>query len=75
MSFKMLILLLNISVDASLFSPFEGFAVLGFYVIGNMYQAMNCVETAKINTIVNFINKDTKEIIESGNSSDLGDSK
>lgn len=62
----------NISVDESLFSPFEGFAVLGFYMIGNMYQAMDCVETAKINTTVNFINKDTKEIIESGNSADLG---
>lgn len=65
----------NILVDASLFNPFEGISALGYYLMGNMYQAMNCVKTEDINTTVNFINKDTKEIIESGNSKDLVDTE
>ena len=61
----------NVMVDASLYNPFEGFVVMSFYMIGNMYQAMDCVDTNDINTTVNFIDKDTNEVIESGNSSEM----
>ena len=62
----------DILVDESLFNPIESLSVLVYYLMGNLYQAMNGVASEDINTTVNFINKDTKEIIESGNSADLG---
>lgn len=65
----------NIYVDASKYGVFESFSALGFYVAGNMYQAMNTVEQGNINTKVNFINKDTNEVIESGDSSKVGNAQ
>lgn len=61
----------NIFIDSATFSPFESIGALGYYIYGNMYQAMNCVNEGDINTKVNFIDKDTNEIIETGNSSEL----
>lgn len=65
----------NIYVDASKYGVLESLSALGFYVAGNMYQAMNTVEEGNINTKVNFINEDTNEVIESGDSSKIGNAQ
>ncbi|VYT67617.1 hypothetical protein [Clostridium tertium] len=62
----------NIYVDSSKFNPFESFSALTFYLSGNIYQAMNSVDECNIKTIVNFIDKNTNEVIESGDSSKIG---
>lgn len=36
-----------------------------------MYQAFNAVPSDQIKTVVNFVNKDTKEVIESGDSTQM----
>lgn len=64
----------NIFVDKQSYNSIQSLGVLAFYFTGNMYQAMNCVSSDKINTTVNFIDSSTKEVIESGNSKDMGNS-
>ncbi|MEG1255520.1 hypothetical protein [Clostridium sp.] len=63
----------NIMVDKASYGGLQSFAAIVFYMSGNMYQAMNgqSVDTAK--TIVNFKDKDTHEVIESGDSSALSE--
>ncbi|WP_346897385.1 hypothetical protein [Clostridium sp. UBA7503] len=62
----------DIMVDKATYGGLQPFVAVGFYMSGNMYQAMNgkSFDTAK--TIVNFKDKDTGEVIESGDSSALG---
>jgi len=62
----------DIRVDKASYGGLQPFVAVGFYMSGNMYQAMNgkSFDTAK--TIVNFKDKDTGEVIESGDSSALG---
>lgn len=63
----------TVNVDASTYGGLQSFAALAFYIEGNIYQALNAVPEDQLRTIVNFVNKDTGEIIESGDSSELGD--
>ncbi len=62
----------DIMVDKASYGGLQPFVAVGFYMSGNMYQAMNgkSFDTAK--TIVNFKDKATGKIIESGDSSALG---
>jgi len=62
----------DIMVDKASYGGLQPFVAVGFYMSGNMYQAMNgkSFDTAK--TIVNFKDKATGEVIESGDSSSLG---
>jgi hypothetical protein len=62
----------DIMVDKATYGGLQPFVAVGFYMSGNMYQAMNgkSFDTAK--TIVNFKDKATGEVIESGDSSALG---
>jgi len=62
----------DIMVDKASYGGLQPFVAVGFYMSGNMYQAMNgkSFDTAK--TIVNFKDKATGEVIESGDSSALG---
>lgn len=62
----------DIMVDKATYGGLQPFVAVGFYMAGNMYQAMNgkSFDTAK--TIVNFKDKATGEVIESGDSSALG---
>lgn len=64
----------DIKVDKSLYGGLDSFYALTFYMAGNMYQAMNAVPESEIKTVVNFIDKDTGEVIESGDSSELDNS-
>ncbi len=62
----------DIRVDKASYGGLQPFVAVRFYMSGNMYQAMNgkSFDTAK--TIVNFKDKATGKIIESGDSSALG---
>lgn len=48
---------------------------LTFYFGGNIYQALNAVPEDQIKTILNFIDKDTGEIIETADFSSMEDSE
>ncbi len=62
----------NVMVDSSSYGGFQSFVALTYYMSGNMYQAMNGQAADKIKTIVNFKDKDSGEIIESADSSEMG---
>lgn len=59
----------TISIDSSEVGLSESMLVLVMYVYGGMYNAYN--GTAVDNIHVDFVNADTGEIMESGNSSDM----
>lgn len=65
----------NINVDPNTYGGLQSMAVMGLYIQGNLYQAFNTVPADQIKTVVNFVNKDTGEIIESGDSSQMGTSE
>lgn len=65
----------NINVDPNTYGGLQSMAVMGLYIQGNLYQAFNAVPADQIKTVVNFVNKDTGEIIESGDSSQMGTSE
>lgn len=65
----------TVNVDASLYSGLEGFVAMVFYMEGGIYQSLNAVPEDQVNTVVNFVNKDTGEVIESGDSSSMTDSQ
>ena len=62
----------DIKVDKASYGGLQSFVALGYYMSGNMYQAMNGQSSDAVKTIVNFKDKDTGEVIESGDSSALG---
>ncbi|MFR1053122.1 MAG: hypothetical protein ACLSFB_01000 [[Clostridium] scindens] len=64
----------DVNVDASVYGGLESFVVIALYVEGNMYQSLNAVPEDQLKTIVNFKNKDTGEVIESGDSTAMDDS-
>ncbi len=61
----------DIMVDKASYGGLQPFVAVGFYMAGNMYQAMNGQASDTAKTIVNFKDKDTGEVIESGDSSAL----
>lgn len=61
----------DVNVDPATYGGLQSFSALSFYVIGNMYQALNAVPENELKTVVNFVNKDTGEVIESGDSTAL----
>lgn len=63
----------DVKVDAASYDGLQSFVALAFYIEGNMYQTLNAVPEAELKTIVNFINKDTGEIIESGDSTAMSE--
>lgn len=63
----------KIMVDPATYGGLEFFAALELYVAGNMYQGMNLVPEEEINTAVQFVNKDTNEVIESGDSKSMAE--
>lgn len=64
----------DVKVDPAIYGGMEIFSAFAFYVYGNMYQALNAVPESDLKTVVNFINKDTGEVIESGDSTALTES-
>lgn len=65
----------TVKVDSNTFGGFEGLSALALYIGGNVYQALNAAPEDQIKTIVNFVNKDTGEIIETGDSSEMNSSE
>lgn len=59
----------DVLVDSSLFSELEELTAVGFYFQGNLYQAFNGVPEDNLKTIVNFIDMDSEELINSCDSS------
>lgn len=62
----------DIYVDPNSYSSLDSLMAIAFYIQGGYYRMFNGDKDT--NVIVNFINNDTKEIIESGNSAQLMDS-
>jgi len=58
----------DVMADKASFEEFQSFIALEFYMAGNLYQIVNTQPSDKVNTIVSFKDKDTGEVIESGDS-------
>lgn len=63
----------KIMVDPASYGGLQSFGALALYAAGNMYQGLNQVPEEEINTSVQFINKDTQEVIESGDSKSMAE--
>lgn len=61
----------KVMADPASYDDFQSFGALALYAFGNMYQGINQVPESEINTVVQIINKDTQEIIESGDSKSM----
>lgn len=65
----------TVKVDSNTYGGFEGLSALTLYIGGNVYQALNATPEDQIKTIVNFVDKDTGEVIETGDSSEMNSSE
>lgn len=63
----------TVDVDGASFNGIESFIAIAFYMEGNIYQALNAVPEDEINTTVNFVDKDSGEVINSADSSSMKD--
>jgi hypothetical protein len=61
----------DIMVDKASYEEFQCFIALEFYMAGDLYQVVNTQSSDEVRTIVNFKDKDTGEVIDSGDSSVL----
>lgn len=61
-----------IHCDKALYNEFESFSALGFYIYGNYFQALNAVNAEDIRTVVYFKDKDTGEVLNTGDSAEMG---
>ena len=64
---------LNVYVDKAKYNEMDSMSVLAFYVSGLYYQALNGTDSSDLEVVVNFIDKDTDEVFQSGSSKDLGE--
>ena len=65
----------TVKVDPATYGGLEALSAIGLYIAGNIYQALNAVPEDQIKTIVNFVNKDTGEVIETGDSSEMNETE
>ena len=65
----------TVKVDPATYGEFEALSAIGLHIAGNVYQALNAVPEDQIKTIVNFVDKDTGEIIETGDSSKMNETE
>lgn len=61
----------QISVDADRFAQLESLLALGFYVQGALYQQFNGVSSDDIDVIVEFVDDETGEVLQSGSYQDM----
>lgn len=61
----------DVAVDPDKFTDWDAIYAVTFYFSGMMYQAFNAVPEDDIKVVVNFVDKNTGEIIKSGDSSEL----
>lgn len=64
---------LNVYVDKAKYNEMDSMSVLAFYMSGLYYQALNGTDSSDLEVVVNFIDKDTDEVFQSGSSKDLGE--
>ena len=64
---------LNVYVDKAKYNEMDSMSVLAFYVSGLYYQALNGTDSSDLEVVVNFIDKDTDVVFQSGSSKDLGE--
>lgn len=64
----------DVYVDKETFSDWDTLSLLSFYIYGGYYQAFSGIDGEDIDVEVNFIDKDTNEVLESGKLSDTADS-
>lgn len=60
----------SVYVDSSKFGNFDTFNSFVFYMTGAYYQIFNCVPSDKLDVKVDYIDKDTNDILSSGKMSD-----
>ena len=65
----------TVKVDPATYGGLEALSAIGLYIAGNIYQALNAVPEDQIKTIVTFVNKDTGEIIETSDSSEMNETE
>lgn len=56
----------NIYVDKTLYSDWDSFYMLAFYMLGGYYQAFDGVPSEDIDVIVKFIDQATEEVLDTG---------
>lgn len=61
----------TISVDGEKFSMLDMFNALAFYIEGTYYQLFNFIPIEEVDVQVDFINKDTGEVIETARMSEM----
>lgn len=61
----------TISVDGEKFSMLDMFNALAFYIEGTYYQLFNFIPIDDVDVQVDFINKDTGEVIETARMSEM----
>lgn len=61
----------NITVDNSKYSPFDSLTAIGFYFYGTFYQCLQGSDNPRV--IVNFIDKDTGKVLNTADSSKMGE--
>lgn len=62
---------IDIYVDAEKYTALDGFYALTFYVTGAFYQAFNGVADDDIDVVVNFIDNETEEILNTASYRDF----
>lgn len=61
----------DIYVDSESYSFLNSISALTFYILGGYYQTFAGVASDDINVIVNFIDKDTNETLDTGSYQDM----
>ena len=64
---------IDVYLDEARYDEWDGFSILGYYMMGGYYQMYEGSDTENIDVVVNAINADTKEIIDTFSLSDLAD--
>lgn len=59
--------------DGSKYTDIESFSALNFYIQGWYYQALNGVQEDDLKVVVTYKDKDTNEVLDTGDSSLLGE--
>lgn len=61
----------KIYVDKTTYTEADTFNAYTFYLTGQYYQIFNCVPEEEIDVIVNFIDSETEEVLNTGKLSDM----
>lgn len=62
---------IDVYVDAAKYDEWDSFSILVYYIIGAYYQIFEGTDAEKVNVIVNTVNAETKEVIDTFNLGDM----